>query len=169
MMQKISDFIMLNILPLITSLFLRLVAMTLRVKIITTGFVDELQKKGENAIFAFWHGRLLLMPFAYKSHKGAYIMISRHRDGEFVSRAVKYLGISSVRGSTTRGGISAFKKLIDLTADGYDIAFTPDGPKGPRYKAQMGIIELAKLTEKPIIPLTYSASKKKSLALGTAL
>jgi hypothetical protein len=74
-----------------------------------------------------------------------------------------------VRGSTTRGGISAFKKLIDLTADGYDIAFTPDGPKGPRYKAQMGIIELAKLTEKPIIPLTYSASKKKSLALGTAL
>ncbi len=161
-MQKISDFIMLNILPLITSLFLRLLVITLRMRVITNKFVDELQKKGENAIFAFRHGRLLLMPFAYKSHKGAYIMISRHRDGEFVSRAVKYLGISSVRGSTTRGGISAFKKLIDLTDDGYDIAFTPDGPKGPKYKAQMGIIELAKLTEKPIIPLTYSASKKKS-------
>ncbi len=168
-MQKISDFIMLNILPLITSLFLRLLAVTLSIRVITTSFVDELQKKGENAIFAFWHGRLLLMPFAYKSHKGAYIMISRHRDGEFVSRAVRYLGISSVRGSTTRGGISAFKKLIDLTADGYDIAFTPDGPKGPKYKAQMGIIELSKLTGKPIIPLTYSASKKKSLAHGTAL
>ncbi|MBI5181484.1 MAG: lysophospholipid acyltransferase family protein [Nitrospirae bacterium] len=161
-MQRLSNFIMLNILPLITSLFLRLLAVTLSIRIITTKFVDELQRKGENAIFAFWHGRLLLMPFAYKSHKGAYIMISRHRDGEFVSRAVKYLGISSVRGSTTRGGISAFKKLIDLTADGYDIAFTPDGPKGPKYKAQMGIIELAKLTGKPIIPLTYSASKKKS-------
>ncbi len=168
-MQKISDFIMLNILPLITSLFLRLLVLTIRMRVITNKFVDELQKKGENAIFAFWHGRLLLMPFVYKSHKGAYIMISRHRDGEFVSRAVQYLGISSVRGSTTRGGISAFKKLIDLTADGYDIAFTPDGPKGPKYKAQMGIIELSKLTGKPIIPLTYSASKKKSSAHGTAL
>lgn len=161
-MQRLSDFIMLNILPLITSLFLRLLAVTLRIRIITTSFVDELQNKGENAIFAFWHGRLLLMPFAYKPHKGAYIMISRHRDGEFVSRAVKYLGISSVRGSTTRGGISAFKKLINLTDEGYDIAFTPDGPKGPKYKVQMGIIELAKLTGRPIIPLTYSASKKKS-------
>ncbi|MFZ3064232.1 MAG: lysophospholipid acyltransferase family protein [Nitrospirota bacterium] len=168
-MQKISDFIMLNIFPFLVSLLLRLVVMTLRMRIITTKFVDELQRKGENAIFAFWHGRLLLMPFAYKSHKGAYIMISRHRDGEFVSRAVRYLGISSVRGSTTRGGISAFKKLIKLTDESYNIAFTPDGPKGPKYKAQMGIIELAKLTKKPIIPLTYSASKKKSLALGTAL
>lgn len=161
-MRKISDFIMLNLFPLLTSLLLRLVVLTIRISIVTTKFVDELQKKSENAIFAFWHGRLLFMPFAYKPHKGAYIMISRHRDGEFVSRAVKYLGISSVRGSTTRGGISAFKKLIDLTDEGYDIAFTPDGPKGPKYKAQMGIIELAKLTGKPIIPLTYSASKKKS-------
>jgi lysophospholipid acyltransferase (LPLAT)-like uncharacterized protein len=161
-MQKISDYLMLNILPLVTSLFLGVLVKTLRIKKITTKFVDELQKSGENAIFAFWHGRLLLMPFAYKPNKGAYIMISRHRDGEFVSRAVKYLGISSVRGSTTRGGISAFKKLVELTDDGYDIALTPDGPKGPRYKVQMGIIELAKLTGKPIIPLTYSASKKKS-------
>lgn len=168
-MQKLSDFIMLNILPFLTSLFLRLVVITLRIRTIKTSFVDELQKKGENAIFAFWHGRLLLMPFVYNPNKGAYIMISRHRDGEFVSRSVKYLGISSVRGSTTRGGISAFKRLVDLTDEGYDIAFTPDGPKGPKYKAQMGIIELAKLTGKPIIPLTYSASKKKSLALGTAL
>src|SRR4030066_1095659 len=138
MMQKISDFIMLNILPLLTSIILRLVAMTLRVKIITTVFVDELQKRGENAIFAFWHGRLLLMPFAYKSHKGAYIMISRHRDGEFVSRAVKYLGISSVRGSTTRGGISAFKKLIDLPVDGLDMAFTLAAPRGLKYRGQRG-------------------------------
>mgnify|MGYP001605007173 FL=1 len=168
-MRKISDFIMLNIFPLLVSLLLRLLVLTIRTRIITTKFVDELQRKGENAIFAFWHGRLLLMPFAYKSKKGSYIMISRHRDGEFVSRAVGYLGVKSVRGSTTRGGISAFKKLVELTDDGYDIALTPDGPKGPKYKIQMGIIELAKLTGKPIIPLTYSASKKKSLAHGTAL
>lgn len=161
-MRKISDYIMLNILPIAAALFLRVLVKTLSIKEITAKFVDETQKSGKNAIFAFWHGRLLLMPFAYKAQKDFYIMISSHRDGEFVSRAVKHLGVRSVRGSTTRGGISAFKKLIRFADEGYNIALTPDGPKGPKHKVQMGIIELAKITGRPIIPVTYSASKKKS-------
>ena len=45
--------------------------------------------------------------------------------------------------------------------NGFDIALTPDGPRGPRYQVQIGVIELAKLTGRPIVPCTFSASKRK--------
>jgi lysophospholipid acyltransferase (LPLAT)-like uncharacterized protein len=51
--------------------------------------------------------------------------------------------------------------MLKANQDGSDIALTPDGPKGPRYQAQIGVIELAKLTGRPIIPVTFSASRRK--------
>jgi hypothetical protein len=95
-------------------------------------------------------------------------LISRHRDGELISSAMRSFGFSSVRGSTTRGGSAALKGLIERGRSGRDLAVTPDGPKGPRQVAQPGVILLARMTGLPIFPLTFGASKKKSFRPGTA-
>ncbi|MFQ6079411.1 MAG: lysophospholipid acyltransferase family protein, partial [Thermodesulfobacteriota bacterium] len=110
--------------------------------------------------FTFWHGRLLLMPTGYRG-KGVAIPISLHQDGELISRTVRYFGFKSIRGSTTRGGFSAMREMLKASEDGYDIAITPDGPRGPRYRVQNGIIELARRTGMPIIPISFNASRKK--------
>jgi hypothetical protein len=102
-----------------------------------------------------------MIPMAYRGPE-VYALISQHQDGELIHRIVARLGVGSVRGSTTRGGASALRRLIRLGRRGGDLAITPDGPRGPRHHAQIGVIQLAKATGLPIVPVTFSCSKKKS-------
>lgn len=104
----------------------------------------------------FWHGRLLMMPFLYPGQP-ATILISQHRDGEYITRIAERLGFRVVRGSATRGGARAFKQLIHALRDGSNVAITPDGPKGPRQRAKSGVIELARLSGMPILPVAFGA------------
>lgn len=113
---------------------------------------------GETVILAFWHGRLAMMPFAYRG-RGACIMNSRHRDGALVSRAIERLGIEVVHGSSTRGWVGGLKGLLAAHERGLDIVVVPDGPKGPRCKAKPGVLQLARATGAPIYPVGYSATR----------
>lgn len=122
---------------------------------------------GRQMILAFWHGRLLMMPYFY-SGSGISILVSQSKDGELITKTVKGFGMDSVRGSTTRGWFAGIKGLVRAARAGQDIAITPDGPKGPAQKAQMGVVQIAKATGLPIVPVTFSASKKKPLRAGTA-
>ena len=115
-------------------------------------------KKGVPAIGAFWHGRLLMMPVVYKGKKLSFL-VSPHRDGQVVGKALRRFGFHAILGSTTRKGFSGFKQMVK--AHGSDIAIVPDGPRGPRRRVQIGVIELAKLTGRAVVPLTFSASKRK--------
>ena len=125
-------------------------------------------KHGENYLFCFWHGRLLMMPFAQGEKEGK-VLISRHRDGELIARIVRYFRIGTVRGSHRKGSIGSLREILKDLENGINIAITPDGPKGPRYVVKQGIVELAKLTGKGIVPISYSARKKKLSGHGTAL
>jgi lysophospholipid acyltransferase (LPLAT)-like uncharacterized protein len=89
-----------------------------------------------------------------------YVMVSRSRDGELISRTIKRLGFKPVRGSSSRGGSSALLSLSKKLENGADAAVTPDGPRGPRYRAQAGVIHLAQRSGRPVVPLTYSANRK---------
>ena len=116
-------------------------------------------------IFAFWHGQQLILPIAYaqfkkrKSRKGIFTLISAHSDGRIIARAIKHFGLDSVKGSSTRRGGQALLELIRKAEDGYDIAFTPDGPKGPAEQAKIGVIEAARKSGVSIIPIACSANK----------
>jgi lysophospholipid acyltransferase (LPLAT)-like uncharacterized protein len=103
-----------------------------------------------------------MMPFVYPE-KAATILISQHRDGEYISRIAEVLGYHVIRGSATRGGVRAFKQMIRALKDGMNLVITPDGPKGPRGKVKSGVIELAKLTGAPIVPVTFSAAHRRFL------
>jgi lysophospholipid acyltransferase (LPLAT)-like uncharacterized protein len=82
---------------------------------------------------------------------------------------MKHFGIESVRGSSTRGWPGGVKGLLKAARAGRDIAITPDGPKGPRQKAQMGVVQIARTTGLPIIPMSFGASKKKPFPAGMPL
>ena len=166
-MTLIVNRLKLALLPPLGSALIRALGGTLRVRTLHADRIKTFWETGRPVIVAFWHGRQIMMPLCYGGSRLA-ILISRHRDGELIHRIVRRFGFDTVRGSTTRGGAQALRQMARLGRSGADLAVTPDGPRGPRCVAQAGVAELAKLTGLPIIPLTFSASKKNSSAVGTA-
>jgi lysophospholipid acyltransferase (LPLAT)-like uncharacterized protein len=165
MLKRIKHAIMLYLLPPLVYLFLHALAATWRIEHANRQPVGRLWQQGGNVIACFWHGRLLAMPFAYRgSGTHAKVLISRHADGEFIARIIHYFGLGTVRGSYRKASVSSIKEMLHELKKGTTIVITPDGPKGPRYAVKPGIIELARLAGKPIVPVTCSASKKKVFA-----
>ena len=121
------------------------------------GSDDEFYRDGgKPMIYAIWHGRMLV-PLFCRRNCGVYIIVSQHRDGELVTATVHSSGNRTVRGSSTRGGVRALVELVKLAKQGEKIAITPDGPKGPRWHLQSGIIYLAAKSGVPVVPITASA------------
>ena len=133
---------------------------SVRVRWCGADHVVEARRRGGPCIHCFWHEDL---PFLCWTHRGrnARVMVSRHDDGDIVARLLSVLGFRPVRGSTTRGGSAALREMA-RGAD-CDLAITPDGPRGPRRKVQLGVIQLAALTGLPIIPMSVAFERCKRL------
>ncbi len=117
--------------------------------------------KSRKYIMAIWHSRIMLVSYLFKG-TNASILVSRSDDGEIIARILQAQGHETVRGSTSKGGLRAMSKLIkDLKNKRRPGAIIPDGPRGPRFQVQPGVIMLAKKTGYPIIPASYSAKKIK--------
>lgn len=167
MFRRVKQFLLVHTLPPLVYIFLLLLRSTLSVEQVNRGQMEDVRKKAGSVIACFWHGRLLLMPFAVKGAK-AKVLISRHRDGEFIARVIRFFGLGTVRGSHRKGGVSSIREMIAATREGWTIAITPDGPKGPKQRIKQGLIELARISQKPILPVAYGARKKKLSTPGTA-
>ncbi len=113
-------------------------------------------------IFVFWHMHIL-SAFYSLWQRPLIVLLSQSRDGELIARCVRHFGADSVRGSSTRGGSSALRALVREARDGKNLAFTPDGPKGPPRVAKDGAIYAAKVTGLPIVPMAVAATRKKNL------
>jgi len=115
----------------------------------------------ENAIFAFWHGRMMMMPCVYPRHRPMHVLISLHRDGVLISDVMQAFNLSTIHGSSSRNGRSALMTMLRLLKNGENVAITPDGPRGPFQIAAAGVASAAKLSGKPIIPVAFSATRHK--------
>ncbi|RMD86064.1 MAG: DUF374 domain-containing protein [Candidatus Dadabacteria bacterium] len=120
-------------------------------------------------IFAFWHGRQILMPLAMKRLKSPSslritALASRHTDGRIVATALKAFGIDSVAGSSSRGGKEALKELCEAFEAGSHLAITPDGPRGPARVCKPGVAILGIRTEGEIYPVSYGAQRTWKLS-----
>ncbi len=153
----------LPIIPYFIFLFIHFLSKTIQQKWIGLEKVKILHQKGQHVIFAFWHGRLLMLSLINQGRKTG-ILTGHHADAELIVRVIKYFGYYPIRGSTSKEGISAIRKLARRMKKGSDAGITPDGPLGPRYKAQIGAILLAHMTGCPIIPVSFGASKSKFLS-----
>jgi len=115
-------------------------------------------------IAAFWHSRILGLSYRYQGWN-AIALVSRSEDGEIIAQTVRRQGYETIRGSSSRGGLRALSRLIKLLRRSPRPAIIiPDGPRGPRFKVQPGIVLLASKTGYPILPLTYSARRIKVFA-----
>ena len=142
--------------------FIRVLRATVRLRHHGDERMREWERQGNHFILAFWHRHLLLMPYAYQG-KRISVLVSQSTDGELIARTVARLGIDSSRGSSSRGGIAGMRSLLRKAAEGWDIAFTPDGPRGPLREVQPGVILAAAATGLPIQPVAIAASRAKLL------
>jgi lysophospholipid acyltransferase (LPLAT)-like uncharacterized protein len=115
-----------------------------------------LQAKGQPVIYAFWHGMMLPLLWQHRN-KSTAIVISEHQDGEIIARIAHSLGYRSVRGSSSRGGNRALLGSARELEEGHDVAFTPDGPRGPVETFAPGALIVAQRTGAPIVLITVSA------------
>lgn len=100
-------------------------------------------------IFAFWHRCVLPAAWLFRRRRIA-VMTSRSLDGEFIARVIRRFGFIPVRGSSTRGGSRALLEMDRMLADRQAVAFTIDGPRGPRFVAKKGPVLLARTSGAPI-------------------
>ena len=112
-------------------------------------------------IFCCWHNKLFLGPHLLPRNRIINALQSSHSDGMVTSIAFKYLGMNVILGSSKKGGMQAFRKMVKCIQLGESIAITPDGPKGPKEKVKEGIIKLAQITDTSIIPLVWATNKFK--------
>jgi lysophospholipid acyltransferase (LPLAT)-like uncharacterized protein len=82
-------------------------------------------------------------------------MVSASRDGGLLSRVLELFGVQPVRGSSSRRGAQALREMVSWAVAGYDLAITPDGPRGPCYEVQEGVISTAQLTGLAVVPVSY--------------
>ena len=165
-MKRIEKWLKLSVLPTIGAWVIRGLGWSMYIETKGQESIDALYQDGKRVIIAFWHARQLMMPLTYRGTL-AHILISQHQDGEIIARIVERFGFRAVRGSSTRGGVEALRELIRLGRSGVDLVVTPDGPKGPAQVAKMGVIQLARVSKLPIIPLAFGCSKKNSSRVGT--
>ena len=140
---------------------LRSVAATLRYHINDPhGFTTR--KDCSPAIYCIWHNRLALsmklyFAFGQRYHQSAGLagLVSASKDGAFLAAILERFGVMPVRGSSSRRGPQALLELTTWAERGYDLAITPDGPRGPRYVVQEGPMSLAQVTGLPIVPVSY--------------
>lgn len=152
--------------------YIRVVRRTSSRRVVGKEHLDEAIAAGKGVILAFWHGRMLLAPTVRNLIDGRFFMlISIHRDGEIIARAVKSFGVDFIRGSAAnpkrpdidKGGASATARMIAALKEGGVIGITPDGPRGPGEKVQAGLIRLAQLSGAPILPVGFSSSRGRRL------
>lgn len=156
--MRIKQWLLFRVVPLLAAAIIRLLRLFLRAETIGEEHPRAFWDKGEPVVLAFWHDQLLLMVSGYRG-PGARILISASKDGEIIARTMEYFGQGAVRGSSSRGGKAAFRAMVELGKEPFDLVFTPDGPKGPRHQVKMGIVQLARITKRPIIPMAFACSR----------
>lgn len=136
---------------------MKLVTATLRLEVRDLCGVGIADPRIAPVIFVLWHNRFFVVPAAWQKlcgkHRKTITLTSASHDGDVVANAMAVFGLGAVRGSSSRRGVAALVGLKRALKDGSDVCLTPDGPRGPRYQVQPGVIKLAESTGAPIVPI----------------
>src|SRR3989337_4288329 len=157
-MAVIKNLIIKYVIPPIGMLIIYFLGITYRKEVVGGESELSLITRGLNPIYALWHGRLFYMKFLCR-WQGIFALVSPSTDGEIIARTVRLFGIRTIRGSSYKGGSKAFRELIKVVRDKGRVVITVDGARGPVFKVQKVILHLAKISGKPILPVTYGAEK----------
>ena len=151
-----------RVLSFLAASFIRGLRASLRLRYHGAEQIRAWEQAETHFILAFWHRHLLLMPYGYRGRRIS-VLISQSRDGELIARTVARFGIDAARGSSSRGGLAGMRSLLRRAEEGWDLAFTPDGPRGPLREVQPGVILAAASTGLAVLPVAIAASRAKLL------
>lgn len=108
-------------------------------------------------LVGIWHNRILILPLCFewicRRHRKVTVLTSPSRDGRLLADFVGAFGMCSVLGSSSRKGVAAIRRLEAAIKEGSDVAITPDGPRGPVYQLNPGLLYLAAKTGLPIMTI----------------
>ncbi len=139
-------------------LLISLIGRTVRFEVEGLEHLEQIENSGKQPIYCFWHDRIFLGTYYFR-HRGIVVITSQSLDGEYIARFIQRLGYGAIRGSSTRGGTKALVEMIRVMKTGIPMAFTVDGPKGPRYQVKAGPATLAKKTGNPMMPFVLEARR----------
>ncbi len=135
---------------------------TLRVSYKNKKVIEDLKKNKQNYVLAFWHGTMLLPWFIHRND-GFAALTSKSKDGDLLAKQLKHWKYKVVRGSSSKGGDVALGVMVDLAKNGYSVAITPDGPRGPEHKFKAGAVIIAKRSGVPVVLMGIGIKSKKKL------
>ena len=154
------------------ALYLRALDLASSKTIVNREYFDNARAGGRGVVLTFWHSRLMLAPFIRRETDAQInMLISRHRDGEMIAKAVKGFDVKFIRGSAAnvnkpgkaKHGASAVAQMLAALEKGEVVAITPDGPRGPAETFQVGAVKLAQRSGAAIVPAGASSSRAKRL------
>lgn len=119
---------------------------------------ERIHTDGKIPIYVFWHNRIFAGTYFFRNRQ-IIVITSQSFDGEYIARFIQRFGYGAVRGSSTRGGVTALVELIRAMREKLPAAFSIDGPKGPKYVAKPGACVLAKKTQNPMMPFVVETEK----------
>lgn len=137
---------------------IRMLGMTWRVRMIDAGPIDRLRHDGQPVALLLWHGQLLPLLYVMRFQSIA-SLISTHKDGELIAQVAKRLGCKLIRGSSSRGADRALLGLVRALRDGFTVAVTPDGPRGPYRSFAPGALVAAHRAQAPVVAFGVHASR----------
>ncbi len=150
--------IRLRVVGQVGSLLIRCLGRTLRIRAEREESFLENRRQGQPVIFVFWHSRILPLTYIHRK-QGIVVLVSEHKDGEYIARIIERMGFGTSRGSSTRGGVKGLKGLVRAAREGHDLGFTPDGPRGPPRKLKPGTLAAARITGAPIVPIAVGGPR----------
>lgn len=147
------DRILIRLADVVFFLAIRIIGSSIRWNTEGIEHLRAVESAGKVPIYCLWHNRIFAGTY-FLRHRKIVVITSQSLDGEYIARFLKRLGFGTIRGSSTRGGVKALVEMIRSMRHGLAMAFTVDGPRGPRYSAKKGAVMLAKKTGNPMLPFT---------------
>lgn len=123
-------------------------------------------------IVTAWHGQAFMLPVARPKHHAVDVLASRHRDGELIARTLLRLGCGVIRGSGSsdparmhqRGAVASFRAMKAALDAGHSVALTADFMREAPRQVSPGVVALARLSGRPIMPIALASSRRKVLS-----
>lgn len=147
--------------------YVRLVLATTRWSVSGAGNIEaQLADPSSTLVVAFWHGRLGAMVGLWRGlgrGRPMAVLSSTHRDGRISKATMRRLGLEVIDGSSRRGGSEGLRRMISWLRGGRWAAITPDGPRGPRMRAQPGVLMMARMAGAPVVPVAFSTTRGRTL------
>lgn len=145
-----------RVIALAAWLLIRALTSTLRFRIHDRSGIMDPGSATPPVVWLFWHNRILFVTEVrqrFLRWRNGYVLTSPSDDGAILEAAVNLYGLKAVRGSSSRRGSGAIRELAGVLRRGHDVAITPDGPRGPRYRLHAGVVKLAQLADCPVLPI----------------